>query len=834
MDGNHQLLCHNNPSCRMIALLVSVAVVALTVWSNGPSEPMGAPSPRLGGQQLRHLTSLRYEVDTFASLAPHEFVIADPQWLTSPLPEVQQAASQPAELLSVVDLARDTCPAGCLVAQPESLQQSVNFSTLAAAAVRGIRPLGTSPRQLLHVWSHRQPSDWFGIAERRTPAIGQPVRVGWGDRLAMRVPTPATAHTAVPTGVPSVYSLFDQVPLTLTAPFPRSSRLEQQLAQLAYQPALTLWAGDTLSVLRRLTDSQHHRDYSPREQLTQLVALAGEADVMADTLGSCELGVQLRQVRWSLLRRAGCWGAVDDLRRPRHLLVAGGDQTRQAAASGIDHPLLVQYRETATVAPHASHNDVAELLEQFESTGDLRLARQVAARWQLAAASSDFRERALAAQIDNHYRNANLRVAISRDMLDRLIEPRQTRTEDVNDFIAGAPVHGVATSTSQLAVELLPDNAAWRLGLRVTGETRSRTRSQSPPVVVDTSGLTRFAASKQLLVDRDGLRTSSTRATADASSQLLAIGSRFDGVPLAGRFVQSRAVDEFNRRQGQAKREIEMKASDRVSSALDHQIDAALERARQHYQDHVDARLARLDNQLQTIELATTPERLVGRFRVARPDQLAAHTPRPRALADSLASLQMHESLATNLAAGIALDGQRLSVGELQSLLDAKFPGRVHQSTQADDIDQQATVIEFAEHDAVVVRFVEGQVRLQVSVAEIKHQRVAHRDFLVHVYFKPVVSGMSAHLAYAGGPYIEGDLRNAERFRLQGILGRVVDKDLQIPLLPESDNPRLSDLAIAQIVIDDGWLGWSIAPSTRGSSTGGSASAQQPPVTVRR
>ena len=46
--------------------------------------------------------------------------------------------------------------------------------------------------------------------------------------------------------------------------------------------------------------------------------------------------------------------------------------------------------------------------------------------------------------------------------------------------------------------------------------------------------------------------------------------------------------------------------------------------------------------------MQTTEELLLGRFRIAGDDQLAAFTPRPRDASDSLINLQIHQSAINN------------------------------------------------------------------------------------------------------------------------------------------------------------------------------------------
>ena len=52
--------------------------------------------------------------------------------------------------------------------------------------------------------------------------------------------------------------------------------------------------------------------------------------------------------------------------------------------------------------------------------------------------------------------------------------------------------------------------------------------------------------------------------------------------------------------------------------------------------------------ELTPVEMKTTTERLGGAIRVAGENQLGSHTPRPRAVSDSLASVQVHETALTN------------------------------------------------------------------------------------------------------------------------------------------------------------------------------------------
>ena len=76
----------------------------------------------------------------------------------------------------------------------------------------------------------------------------------------------------------------------------------------------------------------------------------------------------------------------------------------------------------------------------------------------------------------------------------------------------------------------------------------------------------------------------------------------------------------------------------------------------------------------------TTERRFEMRIRLAGPDQLGGHTPRPQAPSDSLASVQIHESLLNNMLERLELNGQTFDLAGLNRRLSERMhrfqPGR--------------------------------------------------------------------------------------------------------------------------------------------------------------
>ena len=109
------------------------------------------------------------------------------------------------------------------------------------------------------------------------------------------------------------------------------------------------------------------------------------------------------------------------------------------------------------------------------------------------------------------------------------------------------------------------------------------------------------------------------------------------------------ANSQYNQRAPAADAEVREKiaaqAKQRVDRETAEQIAAASKRLQEEVLGPMDALL--LDPTM--IAAETTEKRFSMRIRLAGPDQLGGHTPRPQAPSDSLASVQIHESMLNNV-----------------------------------------------------------------------------------------------------------------------------------------------------------------------------------------
>lgn len=460
-----------------------------------------------------------------------------------------------------------------------------------------------------------------------------------------------------------------------------------------------------------------------------------------------------------------------------------------------------------------------ELLERHEQWGDDQDEAAVAQQSRMLLWSPDERRVELGELLEAHWRNANVRVAVSGELINRLLPPPPPGMQQpVNDRIRGARVFGRSEAhTDGLFVRLLPDRTRLRLGLEARGLVASETAAASGPVRIFNEGLARFRVRKSLTIDHSGMSASQAEGEADSNTVMTGMETEYDGYPLVGALVRSIAMQQAEIESGPAKWEVEQKVAAQASQRLDEAVQQKLIAAERDFQQKVLLPLRRLDLDPAPIEMQTTAERLIVRYRLAGDDQLAAYTPRPQAPSNSLISLQLHQSVVNNSASKLNLAGRRATLEEhFRALADAI--GRP-EAEIPEDMPQGITV-EFARRDPLKIEFVDGRVLLTMRFAEISAKGGGRwTNFWVRGEYVPEVDGLQATLAREGIVYLDSleghpRLTLGERFALRSIFTKVLSKKQKLQLMPEKiqTNEKLQDLWISQFVIEDGWIGAALAP----------------------
>jgi len=362
-------------------------------------------------------------------------------------------------------------------------------------------------------------------------------------------------------------------------------------------------------------------------------------------------------------------------------------------------------------------------------------------------------------------------------------------------------------------VLLDPSADEWQLELSANGVVDTNTLADAGPVRFRSRGTTDFTARKTVVIDDKGVRLKQSMAEAQSRNRLMGVTTDYDWVPIFGGYARDRALNEYWARQGRVRSQMESRVSSQARDSLDEHTRESVDEVRKQTYDRVASQLDAFDIKLTPVEMKTTTDRLVARVRVAGDQQLGSHTPRPRALSDSLASLQVHESALTNLAVTLGLDGKRYTAPELRNMLREKFPQLATKNPTEARAD---TIFEFAKEDAVQVHINDGRLELTISFASIVLRDEEMRNVIVHAYYVPAIDGLNAELVRDGVLGIEGQFSAGERAQLHNVFNRVLPQERHLPIVKIEDfnDKRFEGLMITQLVLEDGWAGLAVGPTT--------------------
>jgi len=719
----------------------------------------------------------------------------------------------------------------------------------------------TQPKALVAVRERPQ----RGTPDLQSPPTLQPARSVKGpapDGIAAKrkhrsLKKPAEAQGA---------SKFWQLPEVLMA----------NLDRLALDCEATEWATRTGDLIRELCRLEGPQTARAAEIVTELQALAASERALEKPLADPRSAAAWRRIHHALVRHVQIWQLTPELARTSKEIgkpasaersrlsnclaevaaLTDGDPAGRAwrqylqfdalsamARRGLDETsqrelvrrvlaklerasLDERQRQFIAAGPlaaldHELHHWTAEpidpgrlllALERFEESGLPSDAQAVAqcvrkiADWPGSAAEKT------QAWLDANYRSSNLRVSISAEFLNRLV-PRQDPIEaPVRDRILGVPTRGWSTTTADLGVRLIPDPHRVHLALEVQGQVSARTTSRSGPATFYSHSDGEYLARKELTIGLAGLHTQPAQADASSSPELRAVETDYDYIPLIGLVIEEIARAKHAEQEGAVRRIAQQRVASRVQEELDAAVESKLKLANEQFRTRVLKPLKDLSLEPAVVGMQTSEQRLTLRMRLAADEQLAACTPRPQALSDSLVSAQIHQSLLNNVCERLRLDGASFTLPDLQRHLAHTLGLDPATFSEEYPSDMQ---IKFAPRDAVRIRFISGRIQATLAIAELNKRPAAWRDFQVRVHYKPVRRGMQLSFVRDGTVQLWGERFGAQpQIALRGIFSRVFSQDRQLSLLEpkQARDPRLAGLEFTQCVVTDGWLGLSIGP----------------------
>jgi len=553
------------------------------------------------------------------------------------------------------------------------------------------------------------------------------------------------------------------------------------------------WSTETAAVVREILATTGPADPIAAGPLAQLAARVEEGLKIATDSPDPVTAAGIRRAALATQRRGIVWqGAATAA--TTSLLAAGADPTADPPATpphGDTIDDLLATLERYESAPSPTEGTVAvEAIETLAGSGIPRLV--------------DF-----ATVVRSQYAAANVRVAVHQKFMERVMPPAQVTTAPVDDTVLGRQVRGTSRVEQSTSVRFSPDARGISLVLEVRGDVASRTVTESGPVALTSRGASSFTVRKPVSVGGTGLRVGHATGSASSRSQLADIQTSFDGVPIMRSLVRNIARNQHDEHLPEANREVIDKIVARACREVDQQVEPQLLAAAERIREQAWGPLVKLGLEPTPVAMETVDGIAMARLRLAGDDQLAAHTPRPRAPSGSMLSVQIHESAINNALERLGLAGQRLPLEELVHLLC----DRAGVEPRLPDELPEDVVVTFAREQPLRVQYRDGLVHVRVALEAIESGRRGWHDIVASVTYRPKADDPQLFLeregpVHLGGPGHQGRAEIA----LRAVFGKIFPKERPLPLLPEAfvTNPRLADMKVLQAVSTDGWLAISL------------------------
>lgn len=460
-------------------------------------------------------------------------------------------------------------------------------------------------------------------------------------------------------------------------------------------------------------------------------------------------------------------------------------------------------------------------IEQLEEDPINRCRASIAHTVQVLRISPQPNLRLVAETINDHYRNANVRISISNNLIQRMLPNETLQTRPVRQRILGADTKGNSQVRTELQVKLIPDPNAWHLQLGLSGDMQSATQSSKGPKTFEATfhqtSVAQIQSARTIRMDLNGVKISADPTSVDTNQHLRSMSTNLDKLPVVGDFFRAMVREQFDQQRGVAQRIVKRIIAEETDQELDSQLREKMASAEKQLQHTFIGPLERLKLNPMVVSMNTTDDRLTVRYRLASESQLSANTARPRAPGDSLMSMQIHQSAINNTLSQLGLNDRTWTIPELSEKLCDTFDQAPWPLPK--DLPEGIT-IRFAPTRPITVELINGRLELTLRIAEMNHpqRKMNFQRFVIKACYIPVAKGMEATLVRDGSVSIDGPrLGMAEKVPLRGIFGVVFAPNSALSLIHRQwkDDPRSQGLAVSQVEVRDGWL--SVAVSEQGS-----------------
>jgi len=632
-------------------------------------------------------------------------------------------------------------------------------------------------------------------------------------------------------------------------------RLIHQFAYLSFAVALPLVGATPACAVDeqlaiQIADAQaNYRPVTPEEVEEARSELASAAVQLEQFLrpGSRKGEAWKRYLKWQNVQdalaaeRPNLGGLQDSLDKFR------------SGANGLNLPLfrraasaIERYVDYANIARAPDQNDfIAKQLEVVTKYLD-RNASQPSARARFEIERRlDFltgigRAQALTSTLNNQFNKPNVRLEVSENFLSKVVSKRVNDVAPVTDRILGTNIRGTGRTSGYVTLQTIPNMQRAAILLSLNGVTYSETNGYKDPVVIRSSGTTRFAATKRIELEDSNFWNYPTKVNATTSTKTRSVKKQGGG--FGSRLVAKIGEKKVAEKKPQSNAIAARHAETRVGDNFEEELLPKLQDARFEYLEQFKKPLSERNAEPKYVSFSSTDRSVNVDVLQAGRGQLGADTSPPAFAAGHDTSVCLHESGAANFASAI-LAGATLSqkTREGNPKLDVELPKALRKAideareeaetepAEDDDREFKPWSITFRRQRPVTLEFQDQHVKIRIHATEINVAEDTYRgwdivvDYAIHVENGGLVMNRDGDIEVIPSSFDpeDGGKLSGRQVGLRGVLakelnrqadsGRGFPEEIEIPMLDlPNDIAQHGPLMLQDASSDGGWLslGW--------------------------
>lgn len=398
------------------------------------------------------------------------------------------------------------------------------------------------------------------------------------------------------------------------------------------------------------------------------------------------------------------------------------------------HNAIVEYRKINAIEPDAQNREplrtqlaaLVESLEAYEASGSSADAKAANEAFAAVQKFSPDGGNLIAEAMRAHYYNYNLTIVAGETFLNKIISDHRTESGAVRDQVLGANVYGNQQTTTEVGVDVRPNDSGVTFDLVLTGWTFSNTAGVTSQATIYTHGNHSFRATKEINFDGERFSTSPSLVGVNANNQTVGASTNFDGVPLFGSIAKSVARREANKRRSQSEAIARSKISAQVGPQFDEEADEKFASASDDLQNKFYDGLRETGLYPSARRFRSSESFIRADTRTMQSGELGGSRPLPISPPATNAVVNLHESAANNTFDKLGLAGKTMNEDEVADHLEKFFSDAFgvdlskrkkddeNVQPEYDETSKNTAAFIFAEEDPLRIQFEGDQVILKI------------------------------------------------------------------------------------------------------------------------